>query len=136
MPPPASKRAIAERLSGNNREPEARSKGERERLSTSPRSPLLRASGSQAIEFVYLLRGNNVVVGKEEGLTKSEGVGYGDSYLVDPHGEIVVRSRRLVEDFIFADIDTTIVDKSWSLGRSLYSYRQLGKYLQEAAEQK
>jgi predicted amidohydrolase len=85
---------------------------------------------------VYFLRGNNVVVGKEEGLTKHEGVGYGDSYLVDPDGEIVVRSRRLVEDFIFADIDTTIVDRNWKVGRSLYSYRELVSYLQEAAAER
>jgi len=89
---------------------------------------------ARAVEnCVYFLRGNNVVVGKEEGLTKTEGVGYGDSYLVDPFGEIVVRSRRLVEDFIFADIDTTIADRNWKVGRSLYSFRELGKHLQDAA---
>src|SRR5262249_45702825 len=89
---------------------------------------------ARAVEnCVYFLRGNNVVVGKEEGLTKTEGVGYGDSYLVDPFGEIVVRSRRLVEDFIFADIDTTVADRNWKVGRSLYSFRELGKHLQDAA---
>jgi len=85
---------------------------------------------------VYFLRGNNVVIGKEEGLTKHEGVGYGDSYLVDPFGEIIIRSRRMVEDFIFADIDTTIVDTNWKIGRSLYSLREFGKILQDAFVEK
>jgi predicted amidohydrolase len=83
---------------------------------------------------VYFVRGNNVVMGKEEGITRYEGVGYGDSYIVDPYGEIVVRSQRHKEDFIFADIDPTITDKSWNVGRSRYSIRELSKQLLEAAE--
>ena len=43
---------------------------------------------------VYFVRGNNVVLGKDPAITKFDGVGYGDSYIVDPYGEIVVRSRR------------------------------------------
>jgi predicted amidohydrolase len=85
---------------------------------------------------VYFVRGNNVVLGKEEGITAYEGVGYGDSYIVDPFGEIVVRSRRHQEDFIFADVDTTITDTAWKVGRSRYSFRELGKQLLEAAEGK
>jgi predicted amidohydrolase len=85
---------------------------------------------------VYFLRGNNVVLGKEEGITAYEGVGYGDSYIVDPFGEIVVRSRRHQEDFIFADVDPTITDTAWKVGRSRYSLRELGKQLLEAAEEK
>jgi predicted amidohydrolase len=85
---------------------------------------------------VYFLRGNNVVLGKEEGIIAYEGVGYGDSYIVDPFGEIVVRSRRHQEDFIFADVDPTITDTAWKVGRSRYSLRELGKQLFEAAEEK
>jgi predicted amidohydrolase len=85
---------------------------------------------------VYFVRGNNVVLGKEEGITRYEGVGYGDSYIVDPYGEMVVRSRRHKEEFIFADIDPTISDAAWKVGRSRYSFRELGKQLQEAMEQK
>jgi predicted amidohydrolase len=85
---------------------------------------------------VYFLRGNNVVLGKEDGITRYEGVGYGDSYIVDPYGEMVVRSRRHREDFIFADIDPTITDTAWKVGRSRYSFRELCKQLQEAMEQK
>jgi predicted amidohydrolase len=85
---------------------------------------------------VYFLRGNNVVVGKEEGITGYDGVGYGDSYVVDPNGEILVRSRRHVEDFLFADIDPTVTDTNWGVGRSRYSIRELGKQLLEAAAER
>jgi predicted amidohydrolase len=89
---------------------------------------------ARAVEnSVYFVRGNNVIVGQAEGF-RYEGVGYGDSYIVDPSGEIVVRSRRHHEDFIFADIDTTIQDKAWGVGRSLYSAREFGKHLQEAID--
>ncbi len=92
---------------------------------------------ARAVEnSVYFVRGNNVSLGKEECITRYDGVGYGDSYIVDPHGEIVVRSRRHVEDFIFADVDTTIADKNWKVGRSLWSAREFGQMLIEAAKEK
>lgn len=90
---------------------------------------------ARAVEnSVYFLRGNNVSLGKEECITKSDGVGYGDSYLVDPHGEILVRSRRHQEDFIFADLDLTIEDRAWKVGRSLWSAREFGPQLLAAAK--
>ena len=82
---------------------------------------------------VWFVRGNNVVLGKDPGITRYEGVGYGDSYIVDPHGEILVRSRRHREDFIFADIVPRVVDTAWGVGRSLHSIRELHKQLLEAA---
>lgn len=82
---------------------------------------------------VYFVRANSVTVGKETGVTRSEGVGYGDSYIVDPHGEIVVRSRRMAEDYFFADLDLSFADKNWGVGRSLYSHREYGRFLDEAA---
>jgi predicted amidohydrolase len=85
---------------------------------------------------VWFVRGNNVVLGKDPSITKSDGVGYGDSYIVDPFGEILVRSRRHQEDFLFADVDPAVTDTSWKVGRSLYSIRELGKQLLEAAERK
>ena len=92
---------------------------------------------ARAVEnSVYFVRGNNVSVGKEECITKSDGVGYGDSYIVDPHGEIVIRSRRHVEDFFFADIDPNITDKAWGIGRSLWSAREFGPLLLDAAKPK
>ena len=90
---------------------------------------------ARAVEnCIYFVRGNNVSVGKEECITKSDGVGYGDSYIVDPHGEIVIRSH--VEDFFFADIDPNITDKAWGVGRSLWSAREFGPLLLDAANPK
>jgi predicted amidohydrolase len=83
---------------------------------------------------VYFLRGNNVVLGKDSGLS-FDGVGYGDSYIVDPRGEMMVRSRRHCEDFISADIDPAGQDRNWGIGRSRYSLRELGQQLLEAAAQ-
>jgi predicted amidohydrolase len=93
---------------------------------------------ARAVEnHVYFLRGNNVSLGKDPAITRYDGVGYGDSYIVDPHGEIVVRSRRHQEDFMFADIDPTMAqDRAWSVGRSLWSFREFGNLLAEAATQK
>ncbi len=84
---------------------------------------------------VYFVRGNNVDLGPETGLLKSDGVAYGDSYIVDPLGEILVRSRRHQEDFFFADVDVTIKDTAWKVGRSHYSLRELGKHLLAALEE-
>jgi predicted amidohydrolase len=81
---------------------------------------------------VWFVRGNNVVLGKESGLSY-EGVGYGDSYVVDPFGEMIVRSRRMQEDFIFVDVDPKINDRGWGVGRSLWSAREFHKHLLDAA---
>ena len=86
-----------------------------------------------AENHVYFVRGNNVVLDKDPAIKKYDGVGYGDSYIVDLFGEVVVRSRRHVEDFIFADVDPTTKDTNWKLGRSLYSLRELHAQLLEAA---
>ena len=54
---------------------------------------------------------------------------------MDPDGEIVVRSRRHVEDFIFADVDPTRrPDKAWGLSKSAWSFREFGKFLEEATK--
>jgi predicted amidohydrolase len=91
---------------------------------------------ARAVEnHVYFVRGNNVVLGKDESI-HSDGIGYGDSYIVDPHGEMVVRSRRHREDFITSDVDVSTRDTDWGVGRSLYSLRELGKQLLEAAARK
>lgn len=84
---------------------------------------------------VWFVRGNNVSLGRDPAIKGADGVGYGDSYIVDPLGEIVVRSRRHEEDFIFADIDpASYVDTAWKVGRSRWSAREFGKLLLEAAE--
>ena len=90
---------------------------------------------ARAVEnMVYFVRGNNVSLGKEECINGYDGVGYGDSYIIDPWGEILVRSRRQQEDFIFADIDTNVVDRGWSIGRSMWSAREFGEHLRAIAE--
>jgi predicted amidohydrolase len=84
---------------------------------------------------VWFVRGNNVVLDKDPSLS-FDGVGYGDSYVIDPSGEMVVRSRRHHEDFIVADIDPAPTDKSWGVGRSLWSAREFGKLLLTVTERK
>ena len=91
---------------------------------------------ARAVEnSVYFVRGNNVSLGgKEECISRTDGIGYGDSYIIDPAGEIVVRSRRHEEDFIFTDIDTTVTDKAWGVGKSLWSAREFGDRLRQLVE--
>ena len=92
---------------------------------------------ARAVEnVVYFVRGNNVSLGKEECITGYDGVGYGDSYIVDPWGEIMIRSRRHREDFIFVDIDPTQKESNWGLGRSLWSAREFGEKLMEITRQR
>ena len=92
---------------------------------------------ARAVEnVVFFVRANSVSPGKDSGITNYDGVGYGDSYIVDPHGEIIIRSRRHVEDFFFTDIDLSFTDKSWGVGRSLYSHREYGEFLAKAVAEK
>lgn len=84
---------------------------------------------------VWFVRGNQVTIGRDKGL-KGDGVGYGDSYIMDPHGEILVRSRRHEEDFIFTDIDPRETDTAWKLGRSRWSAREFGRLMLGAATNK
>lgn len=87
---------------------------------------------ARAVEnVVYFVRGNNVSLGKEECIERYEGVGYGDSYIIDPWGEMLVRSRRHREDFIFVDIDPAVQDKAWGVGKSLWSAREFGEQLRK-----
>ena len=92
---------------------------------------------ARAIEnSVYFVRGNNVVLDPaRSGITRNTGVSYGDSYIMDPNGEIVVRSRRHVEDFIMADVDPTQgPDMSFGLSKSAWSYREFKSFLEEAVD--
>lgn len=87
---------------------------------------------ARAVEnVVYFVRGNNVSLGKEECIERYDGVGYGDSYIIDPWGEMLVRSRRHREDFIFVDIDPAEQDKAWGVGKSLWSAREFGEQLRK-----
>jgi predicted amidohydrolase len=81
---------------------------------------------------VWFLRGNNVTLGDDQGFPEMNGLGYGDSYLVDPFGEIMVRSQRHAECMITAQIEPEILAES-ERRRSLRSARELGPLLLEAA---
>lgn len=91
---------------------------------------------ARAIEnSVWFVRGNNVVLDPaKSGISGDAGNGYGDSYIMDPGGELLVRSRRHVEDFIMADIEPSRgPDMAWGLTKSAWSYREFGQQLAEAA---
>jgi len=94
---------------------------------------------ARAVEnSIFFVRGNNVTVGKESSILHSEGIGYGDSYVIDPHGEILARTRRHVEDILLCDIDANNpkhIDRNWKLGRSLWSAREFGPMLQAALKE-
>jgi predicted amidohydrolase len=83
---------------------------------------------------VYFVRGNNVVLAPaKSGITRNPGIGYGDSYVMDPHGEILVQSRRHQEDFITAEIDPNHrQDTAWGLSKSAWSFREFAPFVQEA----
>lgn len=92
---------------------------------------------ARAVEnHVYFVRGNNVAKGKDESILKSDGVGYGDSYIVNSVGQIVVSSRLHHEDLIFADIDPPAPDKSWGIGKNAWSAREFGDMLAEALNER
>jgi predicted amidohydrolase len=86
---------------------------------------------------IHFVRGNNVILDPaKSGLTRNPGIGYGDSYIMDPSGEIVARSQRHVEDFIMADVDVSAPPaKSWGLTKSAWSYREFGGLLEEAVKE-
>jgi predicted amidohydrolase len=89
---------------------------------------------ARAIEnAVYFVRGNNVVLGEGPSLKRTDGVGYGDSYIIDPYGEIVVRSRRHQEDFIFCDIDPALGERKGDLSKAEWSFREFGEILRQAS---
>ena len=90
---------------------------------------------ARAIEnSVYFVRGNNVTVGKEQSVLGFDGVGYGDSYVIDPEGEILARTRRHVEDILLADIHPRRPDYSFGHPKSVWSHREFGKQLDEAVK--
>ena len=92
---------------------------------------------ARAVEnSVWFVRGNNVVLNHaKSGITRSPGVGYGDSYVIDPAGEILVRSRRHVEDFIMVDVDPSIAPgTAFGLTKSAWSHREFGRFLDEATK--
>lgn len=53
---------------------------------------------------VFFVRGNNVEQGYQESLER-QGVGYGDSYILDPNGQIIAAANLHAQALIWADID-------------------------------
>lgn len=78
---------------------------------------------------VWFFRGNNVVSGYDKAIG-IEGVGYGESYLLDPRGEFVVRGVRHRECLIYTDIDVTHFPPEQQ-DRSRASAEALGAILNE-----
>jgi 5-aminopentanamidase len=90
---------------------------------------------ARAIENgIYFLRGNNVVLdAAKSGISKASGIGYGDSYVMDPGGEILVRSRRHVEDFITAEIDPEHKPpQAFGMSKSAWSWQEFAPYIANA----
>ncbi len=83
---------------------------------------------------IYFVRGNNVVLDPaKSGITRNEGIGYGDSYVMDPRGEILARSQRQVEDIVVCDVDLTVKpDMAWGLTKSAWSYREFHALVEQA----
>jgi 5-aminopentanamidase len=91
---------------------------------------------ARAIENgVFFVRGNNVMLDPAKSGLSYKGVGYGDSYILDPGGEILVRSKRHAEDFIVADVDPKRPDLSFGLPKSAWSYREFKGFLDEAMKE-
>ncbi len=91
---------------------------------------------ARAIEnSVWFVRGNNVNLGKDKGL-EYDGIGYGDSYIVDPLGEIVVRSQRNVETLISYSINAEFTISLPGLKtRSEIGAKELGKILMQTIKE-
>ncbi len=87
---------------------------------------------ARAIEnSVWFVRGNNVNLEKDKGL-EYDGIGYGDSYIVNPLGEIVVKSQRNVETLISYLINTEFTISLPGLKtRSEIGAKELGKILMQ-----
>jgi len=88
---------------------------------------------ARAIENgIYFMRSTNVGTKPDKGIAP-EGMAYGDSYLVDPRGEILVQSRRHQECFVQYEIDPYGYDSLRS--RSKNSGKELGEVLLQTLDE-
>jgi 5-aminopentanamidase len=78
---------------------------------------------------IYFLRGNNVVLHPSPELGPADGQGYGDSYVLDPNGEMIARSPRDQEHLLMTDIEPERFSDPWGKGRSLQSIQALQEHL-------
>ncbi len=83
---------------------------------------------------VYFLRANNIVSGTQLDGLRNPGQGYGDSYLLDPSGQIVAGAGLSHEHLMIYQLD--LDQKYYSAGnqRSVKSGRELIEQLREALE--
>jgi predicted amidohydrolase len=83
---------------------------------------------------VYFLRGNNIVTGtKLEGM-RDQGHGYGDSYLLDPHGQVVAGAGLYHERLMVYQLDLEQKYRAAWIKRSVKSGTELMEQLREALE--
>ena len=83
---------------------------------------------------VYFLRANNVVPGRELEGSDYAGYGYGDSYLLDPTGEIVAAAGLFHEYLMIYNFDLEKKHRSRHNWRSVKSATELLGILKEALE--
>ena len=84
---------------------------------------------ARAVEnSVWFVRGNNVTFGHDKGMNY-DGIGYGDSYIIDPRGEMVAKSERNVETLISSEINIDFKLLPGAKTRSEISAKDLGEIL-------
>ena len=83
---------------------------------------------------VYFLRANNVVPGRELAGSDYQGYGYGDSYLLNPNGQIVAASGLYHETLMIYNFDLEQKHRSQLSRRSRKSATQLLVILQETLD--
>ena len=81
---------------------------------------------------VYFLRGNNVVLGTHLAGRLRDGYGYGDSYLLDPNGQVAAGAGLYAEALMIYNLDVDRQYRSQPTKRSAKSARELLDNLQEA----
>jgi predicted amidohydrolase len=89
---------------------------------------------ARAVEnSVWFVRGNSVTIGYDKGMNY-KGIGYGDSYIIDPRGEMVVKSERNVETLISSEINIDFKLLPGAKTRSEISAKDLGEILLQTIE--
>lgn len=84
---------------------------------------------------VYFLRANNVVPGLTlEGL--GEGFGYGDSYLLNPNGQLVAAAGLYHETLMIYNLDLDKVHRNQHTRRSVKSARELLDVLNDVLDER
>lgn len=88
---------------------------------------------------VYFVRGNNVVLDPAKaGITRNTGVGYGDSYVMDPSGEIRAKPPACGRLHHGGDLSSRLSARS-GLGAfpaSAWSFREFAPLVQKVLEQR